>query len=129
MKERPKVLREFYTKLAGVRQEQGGVSHPKDSMSPQLLLRKCRSGQELKLIREPLDKLDKNAIKVCLSTGEQLGWINKDLTQRGLAEDLDRGTTVEAEISEVTGGAFSKLEGCNIKVTVYANRGRGRGRT
>ncbi|MGO9309827.1 MAG: HIRAN domain-containing protein [Spirochaetia bacterium] len=121
MKERLKVLREFYTKLAAVTNKQEGAS-------PQLLLRKCRSGQKLKLVRDPLDMLDKNAIKVCLSTGEQLGWINKDLAQWSLAEDIDRGTTVEAEISEVTGGTFSKLEGCNIKITVYATRTGGRGR-
>jgi len=120
MKERLRVLREFYTKLAG-------VTHNQEGVNPQLLLRKCRSGQELKLIRDPLNMFDKNAIKVRLSTGEQLGWINKDLAQRSLAEDIDRGTTVEAEISEVTGGTFSKLEGCNIKITIYATREGGRG--
>ena len=108
-------MREFHTKLAGVSHEQGGVN-------PQRLLRKCKSGQQLTLIRDPQNRYDKNAIKVCLPTGEQLGWIGKDVAER-LAEDIDKGDSVRAEISEVTGGTFSKPDrGCNVLITVTSGR-------
>ena len=49
----------FHAKIAGVTHEQNGVN-------PQHLLRRCQSGQELELIRDPRNKYDKNAIRACL---------------------------------------------------------------
>jgi len=108
--------REFHTKIAG-------VTHGQDGVHPQHLLRRCKAGQELELVRDPRNKYDKNAIKVCLSSGEQLGWINKELAKE-LSELIDNGTRVSAEISEVTGGAFSKPDrGCNIIITYEEDEG------
>jgi hypothetical protein len=103
-------MREFYAKIAGVTHGQGDVD-------PQALLRHCKPGQHLQLIRDPHNQYDKNAIKVCLPTGEQLGWIDKGMAER-LAEDIDHGVGVTAAISAVTGGCFlsGKSRGCNIKV-------------
>jgi hypothetical protein len=107
--------REFHSKIAGVTHGQGGVN-------PQQLLKRCRSGQ-LELIRDPRNKYDKNAIKVCLPTGEQLGWINRELTKE-LSELIDNGTRVSAEISEVTGGTLFKPErGCNIIIAYEEDDG------
>lgn len=107
--------REFHSKIAG-------VTHGQSGANPQRLLKKCRSGQ-LELIRDPRNKYDKNAIKVCLPTGEQLGWIIRDLAKE-LSEFIDNGTRVTAEISEVTGGTLFKPErGCNIIITCEEDGG------
>ncbi len=104
---------EFYSKVAGVTHKQGGVD-------PQRLLQRCRSGQELRLVRDPENQYDKNAIKVCLPTGEQLGWIDKDVAARDLAKEIDRGDRIKVVVSQVTGGTRSKPDrGCNIKITNY----------
>jgi hypothetical protein len=103
--------REYYSKIAG-------VTHKYDGVDPQRLLQRCKSGQELKLVREPQNEHDPNAIKICLPTGEQLGWINKDVAERDLAGEIDRGDRIKVVISEVTGGTSSKPDrGCNIKIT------------
>ena len=104
-------MSEFYTKIRGVTHEQKGVD-------PQRLLRHCRPGQKLMLVREPNNKWDKNAVAICLTTGERLGYISRDIAER-LSEDLDRGVKMEAEISELTGGGFfsGKERGCNIKIS------------
>jgi hypothetical protein len=102
---------EFYTKIRGVTHEQKGAD-------PQRLLRHCRPGQKLMLVREPNNKWDKNAIAICLTTGERLGYISRDIAER-LAEDLDRGVKMEAAISELTGGGFfsGKERACHIKIS------------
>jgi hypothetical protein len=105
--------REFFSKLAG-------VTHKYDGVDPQRLLQRCKSGQELKLVRDPDNQYDKNAIKVCLLTGEQLGWIDKDVAARDLAKEIDRGDRIKVVISDVTGGTQSKPDrGCNIRITNY----------
>ena len=107
---------EFYSKIAG-------VTHKKDGADPQRLLQRCRAGQELKLVRDPQNEYDENAIKVCLPTGDQLGWINKDVAARNLARDIDRGDRIKVVISEVTGGTRSRPDrGCNIKITNYGGK-------
>ena len=96
-----KPVREFFSKLAG-------VTHKQDGVDPQRLLQRCRSGQELKLVRDPENQYDKNASKVCLPTGEQLGWLDRDVAARDLAREIDRGDRIKVVISEVTGGTLSK---------------------
>jgi single-stranded-DNA-specific exonuclease len=103
------IVREFFSKVAGVTHLQGGID-------PQALLKKCKGGQELRLIRDPQNKYDENAIKVCIASGEQIDWIAHDLAER-LSEQLDRGENITATIANVSGGG-AKGRGCNIKIRV-----------
>jgi hypothetical protein len=104
-------MKSFYTKLAG-------VTKPNDDGSNrQRLLHRSKPAEELKLVRDPNNKYDKNAIKVFNIRGEQLGWISSDVADR-LAVELDNGVSIKAEISEITGGTFAKETlGCNILIT------------
>ncbi len=110
--ETSKVKREFFSKLAG-------VTHFQEGNDPQKLLKKCKPGQELLLVRDPKNKYDSNAIKVYLKTGEQVGWIGRDLAER-LSEQIDSGTNIIVTISEITGGGLfsGQSYGCNIKIQI-----------
>lgn len=78
----------------------------------------------LRLVREPGNKFDPNAVAVWITARSlvffasevQIGYINADLA-RELAPLTDRGTPVGASISDVTGGTGAKALGGNILVT------------
>lgn len=100
----------FYSKVAGV------TKNNKNGTSRQELLKKCQTKDRLQLIRDPENPYDKNAIKVCLATGEQIGFLRRELAEE-LAPKLDSGKKIEAFVSEVTGGEEDKFTlGCNIKI-------------
>jgi hypothetical protein len=111
--EEQRQVRQFHSKLAGVTSDTDGID-------PQELLAKCTPGQRLVLVLDPSNQYDKYAIRVCLDTGEQLGWIGKHLS-KDLTHDLKNGLDVEVEISEVTGGGslLKPTRGCNILISVY----------
>jgi hypothetical protein len=111
--EEQRQVRQFHSKLAGVTSEADGTH-------PQKLLARCTPGQRLVLVPDPSNQYDKYAIRVCLDTGEQLGWIGKHLS-KDLTHDLKDGLDIEVEISEVTGGGFllKPTRGCNILISVY----------
>jgi len=102
-----------------------GVSHDNpDGSSRQRLIRKCRPGQELLLIRDPKNKFDSDAIMVCLKGGllrsrKQLGFLSAELAAE-MAPEMDAGNEFHATASEVTGGEgflwWKKLHGLNIQV-------------
>lgn len=107
-------LNPFFTKVAGVTRKNT------DGTDRQKILKNCKRGEQLRLIHEPIPQ-DKNAVKVCRENGEQIGWLNSILAAE-IAPRLDKGSKVDAEISEITGGGFfsGKDYGCNIKLTKYS---------
>ncbi len=108
-------LKPFYSKVAG-------VSHKNnDGSSRQKILKKCRVGDSLKLVREPRNKFDKNAVKVLTEDGKQIGYLNKHVAAE-IAPRLDKGSQVDCVITDLTGGGwiFKKARGCNIKITKYS---------
>lgn len=109
-------LKSFFTKVAGVTHKND------DGTERQKILKNCKAGEKLRLIHEPMSQ-DKSGIKVCRENGEQIGWLNSILAAE-IAPRLDKGSRVDAEISEVTGGGFlsNKSRGCNIKLTKYSMR-------
>jgi hypothetical protein len=102
--------KQFYSKVAGVTREN------QDQSNRQKILADYR---KLNLVREHDNPYDANAIKVLISNGKQIGYINSDLA-RELAPIIDKGKkTVEAHISEITGGTENKQSiGCNIFITI-----------
>jgi len=109
-------LKPFFTKVAGV------ISKNNDGTSRQEILKRCKKGERLTLLHQPIIQ-DKNAVRVCRENGEQIGWLNEILAAE-IAPRLDKGSRIDAEIKEITGGGFlsGKSRGCNIQLTKYSMR-------
>lgn len=109
-------LKPFFSKVAGVMYKND------DGTDRQKILKDCKAGEKLVLIHQPIRE-DKNAVKVCRENGQQIGWLNSILAAE-IAPRLDKGSKVDVEISEITGGGFlsSKPRGCNIRITKYSMR-------
>ncbi len=82
------MVREFSTRVAGIYYCKGSLAG-------------LRSGDSLRLIREPQNPYDPNAIRVETMELELLGWIPKTLTPT-LARAMDLGLTVAATIAATT---------------------------
>ena len=105
--------REFYTKIVGVTKtndEGKQIQRILKEMSEEY----CE-GSLLELEHDADNPYDDNAIKVFYG-GEHIGYIGRDLAKE-LAKLVD-ADIVEAEISEITGGADGKSFGCNIHVRI-----------
>lgn len=101
----------LYTKIVGVTQKND------DGADRQKILKKCKKGELVTLIRDPKNAYDKNAIKICRESGGQLGWIDAGLAiNLSLAIDLER-YSMKGEIANLTGGG-GKTRGCNLKMTI-----------
>jgi len=96
-----------------------GVSHRNDNgSSRQEIVRGCSVGEALRLVREPENPHDPNAIRVCTRDGDQIGFLAADVAAR-LAPRLDAGAAAKAEIIALTGGTRDKpTRGVNIEITI-----------
>lgn len=103
----------YYTKVAGVTQKND------DGSDRQKILKKCRAGEKVNLIRDPENPHDKNAIKVCRESGEQLGWINKDVAENfAVAIDIKK-YNIWVKIKELfkfRDESGKKIRGCSINI-------------
>ena len=111
MKKEP--LRSFHSKIFGT------FHKNKDGIDRQKILRKCKIGEKLILKHVP-SSYDKNAVEVYRTTGEQLGYLSRELAEE-ITYRLDMDSKVDAEISDLTGGGlfYKKRRGCNVKITKY----------
>jgi hypothetical protein len=82
-----------------------------------LILPELRLGEHVRLIRDPGNRADRNAIRVETESGKQIGFINRDAAQQ-LAPVLDRGTTVDAYVSALEGGAFAQGDRLTVGVSI-----------
>jgi hypothetical protein len=102
----------FFTKVAG-------VTHANDDgSSRQVIIRECRAGESLDLVREPENRYDSGAIKVMRRNGQQLGYIPQHVSRggdSGLSRDMDRNGAYCCRISDITGGG-DQPHGVNIEV-------------
>jgi len=103
-------MRSLFTKVVG-------VSHTNDDGSNrQQILQDWRT---LQLIRDPDNPHGGNAIKICVSTGQQVGWLSSELAAE-FAPKIDKGKRIEAVITEITGGIEeNKTLGCNVKLIIH----------
>lgn len=83
----------------------------------QELLAKLKEGQELELIREPDNHIDKWAIQTH-ANGERIGYLAAHVV-RELAPRIDEGDKFYCYVSQVTGGTEGKQYGCNIRLTDF----------
>lgn len=105
----------FYSKVVG-------VSHKNtDGTRRQKLVSQCEAGEMLKLVREPDNPHDPNAIAVYSASG-QLGYLSAEVAEE-LAEQMDAGAELGAEVQEVTGGVDGLKFGVNIKLVKFESAG------
>lgn len=93
----------FHTKVVGVTFE-----------GRQATVASVRSGEALRLVRDPGNPRDPHAIKVCLGDGRQLGFLRAALAAR-LAPAMDSGARYTATATALTGGG-DRSWGLNIHV-------------
>ena len=94
---------QFYTKVVGI-----------TFNNRQALIKELYIGQKLILEREPYNKHDSNAIKVCIDSSRQLGYIPKETAEK-IAKRMDNGEKYEAEISSIT-GECNQYQGVNVLI-------------
>ncbi|MFW5962007.1 MAG: single-stranded-DNA-specific exonuclease RecJ [bacterium] len=83
----------------------------------QELIANLEQNDEIWLEREPDNKFDCNAIKVCANVG-QIGYIKGDIAQR-LSPLIDKGIEYEVFISEITGGeSDEKKENLGVNIVI-----------
>ena len=113
-------MRTFHTKVAGVT-----AKNPNGISRQSYIAKFCRSGMSATLQREPENAFDQNAVAVYITARAllffkapvQIGYVNADLAQE-LARHMDKGGSVTAVVSEVTGGEGRKRNlGINLRVT------------
>ncbi len=93
----------FYTKIVGVSFD--GRQSTVATLEPE---------EELSLVRDRENPYDSQAIQVVRSSGEQIGFIRKQIA-RVLAPLMDSGVTYKAKVMQVTGDAKT-TRGANIVV-------------
>ena len=82
----------FHTKLAGVSFE-----------GRQDVVARLAPGTVLRIVRQPENPFDSNAIALLDPTGDQVGFFNRRLAA-ALAPEIDGGTGFEVTVTELTGG-------------------------
>jgi hypothetical protein len=84
------------------------TQHNPDGTDRQKLIKDCRIGDRLRLVRDPDHPSDSNAVKVCLLSEEQIGCLRTEVTAE-VGPTIDAGGKLEAEIIRLSsGGRLSK---------------------
>jgi hypothetical protein len=102
----------LYTRVAGVNYSND------DGSSRQEIVSRCRAGEILELIRDPNNPHSPNrtAIKIMRHNGEMLGHVPSAISEI-MADQMDRGSAVEARIIAIKGGTLEKPTlGVNIVI-------------
>lgn len=99
---------EFFTKVVGVTFE-----------NRQEVVQNLHEGEELRLVREPENRFDPNAIRVENQQGDQIGYFNSRMAKH-LAPVLDKGGEYQVLVSSLTGGKNK-----NLGVNILVNRASG----
>lgn len=84
---------------------------------------KCSLGEELKLVPEPTNPYDPNAIKVCRTNGEQLGYLPAEQAAR-FTHDIEIGWTYRATVDEIW--HENRIAGCKLRIGVITMSSRPR---
>lgn len=95
-----------------------GVSKNNNAGTPiQSILPRLTKSAALKLVREPNNHVDRNAIMV-YANGKHIGYVSADIARR-YAKDIDKGTIkMSARIKNLTGGN-GLYYGCNIVIDIF----------
>jgi ribulose bisphosphate carboxylase small subunit len=102
-------IRHFFSKVVGVTQNNA------DGSWRQMAVGRCQPGEPLRFVADPGNPYDENAIKVLRSSGEQLGYLNKELAEQLNAKTLE-GYKYVVAVASVTETLHGGWHGCNILI-------------
>ena len=95
-----------------------GVSfRNEDGTDRQHIIKQLRSGSSLRLVREPSNSYDSNAVRVMNSTEEQVGYVPKDLAPL-ISGKLDCGEVLVGKAVEITGVFDGGTRGVLVEIEV-----------
>ena len=80
----------------------------------QRLFHALKEGDKVRLVREPRNKFDKNAVRVDNWGGSKLGYLPKD-TAKMVSDYIAEGREFTARVSDITGRDKANL-GCNLYI-------------
>ncbi len=105
-------VRHFFSKVSGVSHEND------DGTSRQKFIKKCRQFDLLILDHEEDNPYDRNAVKVCRESGDQIGYLQRKLAEE-VVERSPKGYRYAVFIADITGGGLGKkTHGVNLLVIV-----------
>lgn len=93
----PKPLKPIYAKLEGIEGNEPEARRRQDA------LKRCRVGESVVLSCHPEKGSDPPSVEVRRSTGEVLGFLSDDMSER-IGWRLDRGSQVDATLTSIGGG-------------------------
>jgi hypothetical protein len=102
-------VKSFRTKVVGVTKKN------EDGSSRQKIIKQCRKGDSLFLVRDPANKFDSNAIEVRKKDATMVGYLSGELAE-DIAPIMDGGKRLAATVLDVTGGGPGESYGLNIQV-------------
>ena len=102
-------VRHFHTKIVGVTHENS------DGTDRQHVIRRCGLFENLALDREEDNPHDSNAVRVCRTDGQQLGYLNSGLAEE-IVEKSARGYHFAVFIKNLTGGKKGQAVGVNLLI-------------
>ncbi len=102
-------IRHFFTKVVGVTQNNA------DGTWRQMVVGECQPGEPLRLVADPGNAYDENAIKVLRKSGEQIGYLSKELAEELSAKILE-GCMYVAAVARITEPLHGGWHGCNLLI-------------
>jgi hypothetical protein len=107
----PDEKRAFYQQVHGI------YFRNDDGSSRQDVIRQCGLGEELKLVPEPTNPRDPNAIKVCRLNGQQLGYLPSNFAVR-YVNDTAMGWTFRVTVEQLFPADRRGAWGCKLRFGV-----------
>lgn len=102
----------FYLKIAGV------IFDGRQELISRLAMSgKLKTGTLLRLVPDPRNPYDSNAVKVVTMSGDILGFIPKQYNSQ-IAMNLRRGQQYKVTVSQVTGGFDDDFGGGNYGINI-----------
>lgn len=92
----PEADKLIFSKVAGV------AHRNRNSSDRQKILERCTVGEELRLVPEPDNRFDPNAVAIYRGNGEQLGYLGRRLAEE-MHGWMNKGEHWSAVLMEVTG--------------------------
>ena len=107
----PRRTRIIHSKVVGVTQRN------RDGTDRQRIIADgCQVGEELTLLPEPDNPVDRYAIRLCRENGDQIGYMTRELAYEFMTE-IDDDLKIGVWITELTGGTPDKpSRGVNIEI-------------
>ena len=88
-----------------------------DGALRQKLIKECHVGDRLQLVRDPGHPIDPHAVRVCRTSGEQIGCLRKETTAE-VGPRIDAGMRFETEIVRLSRSSRLPKRPRGVKVLI-----------